>query len=213
MMFNKEDNMSDSAIIKTDLEEKDISNEDAIKEIEFDISKNISFRIALISILVGIGIGGSYALIAIPNVEILSFVIFLAGFLYGWQVGALVGGISEAIFGGFNPNGVAPLIVYLTLVISFTLIGMIGGLVGKYTKDLKMNGWNIYKFAIIGALLTLIFDIITMIGWIYVTPGMAFYLTMIMQVPFTVVHVISNVCLFGLVAIPVAIRVRAFENR
>jgi len=195
------------------IDKKSIDNKKTIDEIEFTPEENISFRIALISIMVAIGIGGSYALVALPNIEILSLIIFITGYLYGWKVGTVVGAVSEAIFAGFNPMGVAPLVTYGTLIAAFTLIGFIGGLLGRNNKELKINSWNMYKFAIIGGILTLIFDLTTALSWIVVVPGVSIYLTLIMQVPFTIIHVVSNIFLFGLVGIPVISRVKMFENR
>ncbi|MHA1798883.1 MAG: hypothetical protein ACTSVY_10605 [Candidatus Helarchaeota archaeon] len=198
---------------KKENSEKILDSESLPKEIEFDGKNYTSFRVALISILVAIGIGGSYALLGIPNVEILTFVIFLSGFLYGCRIGTIVGTISEAIFAGFNPYGVAPLVTYLALIIAFAVIGFFGGLMGNNTKDLEITSWNIYKFATTGAVLTFFFDIFTALSWVIVTPGMSLYLTLILQVPFTIIHVVSNMLLFGLVMIPVISRVRTFENR
>ena len=196
------------------LKNKDpIVDNKTIEEIEFQPKGSISFKIALISIMAAIGIGGSYALVGLPNIEILSLIIFVTGYLYGWKVGSIVGAVSEAIFAGFNPYGVAPIITYATLIISFTLIGFIGGILGRNNEEIKINSWNMYKFAIIGGILTLFFDLITALSWIIVAPGASFYLTLIMQIPFTVVHVVSNLLLFGLVGIPVISRVQMFENR
>ena len=193
--------------------EDSVKEKEIVKEIEFNNKNYLSFQIALISIMVAIGVGGSYLLIGIPNVEILTFIVFLSGFLYGCKVGTIVGAISEAIFGGFNPNGVAILPFYVILIAAFALIGLFGGLIGNKSQDLQMSGWNVYKFAIIGAVMTLFFDIFTVLGWVWVTPGAGFYITLILQVPFTIIHVVANTLLFGLVAVPVVIRVRDFENR
>lgn len=212
--------------IRTGAREKSTSNEvkkeDPFpeEEIKFERKKNISIKISLIAILSAMGIGGSYALVFIPNVEVLTVTIFIASFIFGITIGCSMAAISGLIFHGLNPWGFAPPPTLLLLMVLYVLIAFIGGLLGRFEKKspdekLKYSGWTIYKFAIIGACLTLFFDFFSALSIIFFvqlttfTPAV-FITTYVMQIPFTIIHVVCNLLLFGFVAPSVIIRTRKF---
>lgn len=190
------------------------------KEIKFGKKSNIAIRVALIAIITAMGIGCSYAISFIPNVEILTVTIFTTSFLFGIPIGCCIAAVSSLIYHSFNPWGVAPLPTLIVLTVLYVIIAALGGLMGmlykKYSKmDFQYSPWTIYKFAIIGASLTLLFDIISALTIIFYVPDQAFNLaflltTYIMQIPFTLIHVVSNLILFGFVVPPVVKRINKF---
>lgn len=70
----------------------------------------------------------SLATLAIPNVKLLFFVVFSAGFLWGILPGILVGLIGVGLWTFFNPFGPAGLPISLTQMIGGALCGVVGAL-------------------------------------------------------------------------------------
>ncbi|MHA1312770.1 MAG: hypothetical protein ACTSRB_02560 [Candidatus Helarchaeota archaeon] len=190
------------------------------KEIKFERKKNVALQISLIAILTATGIGGSYALVFLPNVEILTLTIFITSFLFGMSVGCPMAAISSLIFHSFNPWGVAPLPTLVILLTLYVFVAVVGGLLGRIRKknpdsEIKYSAWTVYKYAILGASLTLLYDFGSALSSVFfypfqlITPNLIFFIY-IAQIPYTIIHVVCNSLLFGLVAPQVIIRINKF---
>ena len=62
----------------------------------------------LASLLVATAVALGYALAAVPNVELMTVTVFIAGYLLGAGAGVLVGMAAIALYSTFNPLGAAP---------------------------------------------------------------------------------------------------------
>ncbi len=170
-------------------------------------SKNIwlerkSFRIALISTFAALSVVLGYMLVYLPNIELFTLMIFLSGFILGKRDGAIVGLMSSFIFVFFNPYGVSPLPLFAYQLSHYALVGFVGGLTSSYMnkKEFFKPEEDLYVikviliFAIIGAVLTFIYDILsTLIGAITIFGTLeTFWITYIIGLPFTTVHLIGN---------------------
>ena len=194
---------------ETIIETKKDSKGKQEKEVRFDKKKNIAVQVSVIGIMTAMGIGGSYALAFLPNVEILIATIFITAFLFGALIGCTIAITSSLIFHSFNPWGVAPLPTLLILTTLYAIIALIGALTKKlyekYSKvDFDYSKWTVYRFAVIGVSLTIFFDYIAALSIIFYT-GETFSISVLittytMQVPFTLIHVACNLCLFAFVA-------------
>ncbi|MFX1259852.1 MAG: hypothetical protein ACFFAN_18535 [Promethearchaeota archaeon] len=161
-----------------------------------------SFRIALLSIFVALAVVVGYLLAFIPNVELFTVMIFLSGFIMGKKDGAIVGLMSSFIFVFFNPYGVSPLPLFAYQLIHYALVGVIGGFTCNFIskKEYFKPEEDLYVFpvilifAIIGAVITIVYDIIsTLIGaLIFYGTFEAFLTAYIIGLPFTTVHLIGN---------------------
>jgi uncharacterized membrane protein len=80
-------------------------------------------RIALFSALAYVM---AFATAYLPNISLLYFVIFTAGFVWGPLAGTVVGLVGEGLFTTFNPYGPAPLPVAIAQVGGAVLCGLIG---------------------------------------------------------------------------------------
>jgi uncharacterized membrane protein len=165
--------------------------------------KTKSIKLALIPPLVAVCVVTNYALIGIPNVKVMDFILFVAGLYFGCWVGASVGMLSWAIYGVINPYGFIPQI-WLTTMICESAYGVIGGLLGK---KLDINNFTNRKlqlgilFGSIGFLVTLAYDIITNVVYAY-TFNIPILVAIIVGVPFTVLHEVSNLAIFGFCFVP-----------
>ena len=161
-------------------------------------------KISLIVVLVSLSVATNYALVGVPNVKIMDFIVFIGGFCLGPLAGALIGIFTWAVYGTLNPYGFIPQI-WLATMFSEAIYGLFGGLLGK---KLASNGFDNQRFRLsillgaTGFMLTLIYDLLT-----NVTFALTFELSIIAVValgaPFTVLHELSNAGIFAIGSFPV----------
>ncbi|MEM3581048.1 MAG: ECF transporter S component [Candidatus Bathyarchaeia archaeon] len=136
----------------------------------------------------------------LPNVEATSLISFLVGFLFGASFGAILGALTMFINGFLSPWGLAGIIMPFQMA-GMALIGLAGGVyrkvLGGNPKE-AVNTTKILKLEVsfLAAFLTLIYDILTNIGWALPseTPIIA---ALIQGVWYSVIHVVSNAVFFG----------------
>ncbi|TFG25075.1 MAG: hypothetical protein EU529_02200 [Promethearchaeota archaeon] len=161
-----------------------------------------SFRVALLGIFTALAVVLGYALVFIPNIELFTLMIFLAGFIMGKRDGAIIGLMSSFIFVFFNPYGVSPLPLFAYQLVHYTLIGFLGGIMCNFLgkkKSFKPEE-DLYVlpvliiFAITGALITFTYDVIsTLIGALVIYGTLdSFWPIYIIGLPFTTIHLIGN---------------------
>ncbi len=166
-----------------------------------------SMRATLIGMFTAAAVAGTFALSPLPNVEIITFMAFIAGFLFGSRVGGLVGAFSMFLFSAISPygSGLGYPFLLATQIVGMSVAGVVGGLLRRPLQGFKSTSfWARYLFGVVGAAVTIFYDIITTIGFMYpVIPLSNFLSVFIAGIPFTVVHVTSNVILLAFVAPPV----------
>jgi len=162
-----------------------------------------SFRIALTSIFISLSIVLGYMLIFIPNIEVITVMIFLSGFILGKKEGLIVGAFSSFIFCFFNPMGSSQLPLLVVQIVYYSLVGLIGAFTSDFIE--KRSFFNskddlyVYQvlviFGVIGGVLTTIYSIFSEIaGFITISaPGVPFSAYFLMGVPWTIVHIVGNV--------------------
>jgi uncharacterized membrane protein len=160
-------------------------------------------KIAIIVTFCALSIGSDYAMFSLWNVKLMDFIVFVSGFCFGPIVGVSVGMTSWAIYGTLNPQGFV-LPILLATMFSETIYGIVGGLLGKWLTN-PSHEWRSASvfFASVGALLTLVYDVVTNIvsgltwGW-----NVAFAVVFGF-IPFGLVHEVSNLVFFGVGSVPV----------
>lgn len=141
-----------------------------------------------------------------PNVEFSSFIVFLVGAIYGSSFGATLGILVMFINGFFSPWGFAGLMLPFQ-VTGMVIVGIGGGLYRR-ARGGCYNTRSCMETAVLGAFLTLVYDVTTNIGVAvsYVLIGtpvlLAFVGSIISGALFLVIHVISNAVVFGLIFFP-----------
>jgi uncharacterized membrane protein len=86
-------------------------------------------------IFVALGLTLGFALIHIPNVELITATIFISGYLLGIKEGIVVGLLTETLFSLMNPFGVAAFPLFVAQVFSMSLVGCTGGMLAKQKKN------------------------------------------------------------------------------
>lgn len=168
-------------------------------------TKNMRINIiAIITTLVALCIATNYALAGVPNVKFMDFIVFIGGFYLGPLAGASIGILTWLVYGMINPYGFVPRI-WLATMFSESIYGVLGGFLGKNFVStnfsehrLKLN----VVFGTVGFISTLIYDIITTIVFVW-TFNLPIIGAIVIGVPFTVLHELSNTAIFSISSIPV----------
>jgi len=86
-------------------------------------------RVAVKAVLVALSVTLGLLLVSVPNVELLTFSIFVSGAVLGRSAGALVGALSWAVFSAVNPMGTGlgfpPM--FVAQIVSGAITGFAGG--------------------------------------------------------------------------------------
>lgn len=163
-------------------------------------------RALLATLLVAVAVSLGLSLSAVPNVELMSFAVFLSGFLLGGRLGAAVGAVSAALFSTFNPLGAAlpPLVVAQALGQSVT--GAAGGALGPALSRIRSRPVACAIAGGAGLVLTLLYDVLTNIGAYVTIAGEKSTGALVKFVAggivFLGVHIAWNTALFALALVP-----------
>jgi hypothetical protein len=163
-------------------------------------------RIAYAALMVAVGLTGAYAE-SIPNFELLTLVGFASGVLLGARLGAGVAALTMLVFSLLNPYGAAPPLVTASQVIGAALSGVAGALcIGVARRSVAAR---VVVLGLVGAVLTLVFDLLTNLASGVVFGQMRVIL--LGGIPFALWHIATNTALFaavGPVLVPVLARYR-----
>ena len=149
-----------------------------------------------------------------PNVEFTSLVVFLVGAIFGASFGVTLGILVMFINGFFSPWGFAGLMLPFQ-VTGMVIVGIGGGLYRR-SKGGLYDVRSCIETAVLGAFLTLIYDIITNFGVAvsHALIGMPIFLAFINAIIFgglfSMIHVVSNTVVFGLIFFPLTNTLQKF---
>ena len=160
--------------------------------------------------MVAAGLTGVYAE-TIPNVEILTLVVFSAGVLLGARDGALVGAITMVVYSLLNPYG--PVHPYVTIA---QVTGQVAtGLAGAAFAALGfLEARPLLRAALLascGIIVTAFYDLIT-----NVASGIVFgqmRATLIGGIPFALIHMGTNAVLFATLGVALTGVLRRYRSR
>ena len=154
------------------------------------------------SIFTALAIGLGFSLLMVPNVELITVIVFLAGLTLGVRCGVLVGGTAELMFSVLNPFGsglVFPPLL-MSQVFSMIIIGAAGGLMRPLFFKRKFSTKRIASLALTGFVLTFIFDSLTTLSY-PLSAGFDWPQTIgiyISGIGFTILHQLSNAIVFAI---------------
>ncbi len=162
-------------------------------------------KLALMGILIALAIALKLPILSVPNVEFFTFIVFSSGCLLGMLGGVIVGIISMSIYTSMiTPYGLPPLPIAFAQILSMGLIGFAGGLAFKSNVIARNRNSCFRSFStflimgISGLALTLIYDLLTNLATAFVIGQ--FLPVMVAAIPFSVVHILSNVVIFVVLA-------------
>jgi hypothetical protein len=152
--------------------------------------------VSITAIMTALALVGNYALVAIPNLELGSTILFVTAYIFGAQMAVWSTLIMSLLFGIINPWGGFIPQIWLSQVIGWFYIITIGSIMGRQGKDGKKLESRKWELAITGAFVTFIFEQITNLGY-SVTFGVPFLLAITAAIPFSFVHILSNAIIFS----------------
>jgi hypothetical protein len=163
-------------------------------------------RLALAGMFAGLAWGAGYVGL-IPNVELLTVILFVAGWVLGPWGGALAGALGEFLHSATSPYGSGLMFPALLVsqVASMAFVGAVGGWVGRLAIKNPLAQWLVVAGC--GIFVTLVFDVLTNLA-----SGFAFgqwETTLKLALPFALAHIGSNAALFATVGV---VLVRALER-
>ena len=165
-------------------------------------------RLTLIALFSALTVTLGYAFLFVPNLELVSATVFIAGYLLGPAAGALVGVVGEGIYSALNPMGSGLGLPQLLVaqVLSLALFGVAGGIVGRLRRG-AFGRRDTLLFAAIGVVLTAAFDLVTTLAF-PLAAGFSqeqIVATLAVGFAFNLFHIATNAMIFALV-VPAVLR-------
>jgi len=151
----------------------------------------------------------------IPNVELMTLTVFMAGACCGARLGGAVGALSILLHSLLNPLGPAPAPLLAAQTAGFIMVGSLGGIAGP---RIKPNGaWGVVVSAAAGFSLTLAYDVLTTLATAFIALGSPRFVEglrgfFVAGVLFVAWHVGINTIVFGLAVLPLLRAVRAWQG-
>ncbi|MGY5880475.1 MAG: hypothetical protein RTV31_09490 [Candidatus Thorarchaeota archaeon] len=156
---------------------------------------NKSRWVAVTAIMSALALVGNYVLVAVPNVELGSGVLFVTAYLFGLGMGLWCVILVSIIFAFFNPWGPFIPPIWIAQVIGWIFMILAGTLLGHGKNNRSWTNGMIIELSIVGAVVTLFFDLITTLGY-SLWFGVPYFLAVIAGLVFIGIHVVSNAIIF-----------------
>jgi len=159
-------------------------------------------RLTLISMFIGLSVALGFLFSHIPNVEMMTATVFLAGWLLGPGAGIITGMISEGLYSLLNPYGMAIPVLFAAQILAMGFTGFVGGMMRR------IPGAHLLQRSIFlagGAVIsTIFFDCITNLSYVLsVHFSWRLFLSVLAAgAGFHFTHLISN-CLVFVTILPV----------
>ncbi|MHC1598658.1 MAG: ECF transporter S component [Candidatus Methanofastidiosia archaeon] len=162
---------------------------------------NGSKKIVLLSIFVALGAVFKVFLAVIPNVELVTFWVFVVTMVYGVKMGFLTGFLSNILADTYI--GAGPWTPFISLAF---------GIVAIITHFYAKAGFNSKKdYIYCGILVTVVFDLFTVVTTTWLILGVPLPVALYMQYgimpplfyPFGIVHTVSNAAIFSIASVKI----------
>jgi hypothetical protein len=185
---------------------------------------------SLVAVFSALSLATNYAMISIVNVKLMDVLVFISAFLFGVEVGIGTAIVTWGIYGFVNPYGQDgfPLIAFLMAgecfyaiaagILRRTSLGhqlreVSSGSLSSISADRSKGSYlrSVVLFGVVGFLATFAYDLITNFAtYLFVETSVyqAFVIGTITGVPFSVLHELSNLVFFALVAPGVIVAAR-----
>ncbi len=161
-------------------------------------------KYVLVALFAGTTVGLGYMLISIPNVEVVTMMLFVSGYFLGRVNGLITAVIASAIYFGFNPQGGMYPPLLASQILGMSLAPIIGNTVKKMRPGQPRWKYILY-LGISSIICTVFYDILTNIAYPLSTgmgvQGIIGFI--VVGIPFSALHVFSNTLVFVFVIPPV----------
>ena len=174
---------------------------DTEEELQEYYSKRTSLKISILAIFIALGPVLSISFIWLPYFEFMTLTIFIGGIILGPGYGVIQAVLSTTLFeiivSAFLGMGLP---VFPFKVLGFALVGLSGGIIGNSLPTKPVLSWRIF-IAIVGGILTLVYDLLVNIGLIIFLDGkfISYFVVFVSGLPVTAIRVVSNTLFFTFV--------------
>ena len=161
------------------------------------------------AVFCALAIALGFALLPVPNLELITVTVFLSGLYLNAAWGLIIGSTSIFVYSGLNPmgSGLAFPPVFVSQIFCMGLIGFLGGLMKPFIY-LKDKFFFPILCAVIGFSLTLIYDLVTILSYPISIglDGPGLLGVVIKGLSFMLIHEIFNAIIFS-ISIPKALKI------
>lgn len=149
--------------------------------------------ITRMAIWIALGVALGYALLEIPNVELVTATVFIGGYTLGKSRGMIIGLCTEALFSLFHPYGPSPFPLFIAQVLSMAFTGFLGGWMRK-----KQGAWKPWHFSLAGLFSTFLFAVLTTVSFVWTAsiPLAKIPQSFLFGLGFYILHLASNGLIF-----------------
>ena len=168
---------------------------------------NSTRRALLASLLIALTVAAGQALAGVPNIELVTLLVFLSGFLLGMRAGAIVGAVAMGAHSLFNVMGavVAPMLVVVVFV--YAGLGAAGAAVGPAIVRMQSPALQVVVSAASGAACAFVYQLlINLTAYFTFTASDSLIAFVWGGVAFAVVQIVWNGAVFA-VALPSTVKV------
>lgn len=168
---------------------------------------NSTRRALLASLLIALTVASGQALAGIPNIELVTVLVFVSGFLLGRRAGAIVGAVSAGAHSLFNVMGAAAPPVLAAQIVGYGAIGVVGATAGPAMMRLRRRPLQAVTAALVGAACNLGYlTLVSVATYFTFTTSDTLLVFIWGGITFTAIGVAWNAAVFA-VAVPSMIRV------
>jgi hypothetical protein len=153
-------------------------------------------RTAAAGLFAALALALNFPLLGIPNIEIISLILFISGLYLGFRGGIISALVAGLIFVFFNPNG-PPSIAVLVIaqITGFVMFSFVGAIFSKSILNNRNRVIGMTFCAAIGVVFTFVYDLLTNMA-IAATFG-PFWPTLVSGAAFALWHIVANGIIFG----------------
>jgi len=154
-----------------------------------------------IAVIIAVGL----LFIQIPNVEMVTATIFIAGYVLGTKKGVLVALSGELIFSLLNPYGAPNPVLLAAQLISMGIVAYSGSLLYRMNTQVPSFIARSIQLGLAGFIVTLIYDLLTTFSFAIIlakTPAQIIATAvsgLMMGLPFTLIHLAGNTLAFAII--------------
>jgi hypothetical protein len=166
-------------------------------------------RATLAGLLVALIVAAGYSLAAVPNVELVTLLVFVSGFLLGPRLGPVVGATSWGLYSVFNPmgSGAAVPTVLAAQMLAGALVGLAGAWAGPVVLERMPRYAGMIVCGLCGLILTLMYQLVVNAAAFFTfvdDRGLrAFWTLMVGGSAYTAMHLLWNTAVFFVALRPV----------
>jgi len=169
--------------------------------------------VLLASLLVAMIFAAGQALAPIPNVELVTMLSFVSGYLLGPALGAVVGAAGMGAHSLFNVLGAVAPPVWVAQIACYGLTGWVGGVAGPGLARVHSRARAALLCAFTGAVLVVVYQVaVNAVAFYTFTNDVSVWTYVWAGVAFGAIQVAWNAVAFG-VALPPMLRVLARHRR